>query len=57
MTANGDIPDSTSRGATQIAEALGDPQKGVKEEQGSSNLLTIPLAPSATECKDELTTG
>lgn len=57
MTVNGEIPDSTSRGAAQRAEDLGDPWKGAKEEQGSNSLPTIPLAPSVTECKDELTTG
>lgn len=46
-----------SHGAAQIAGDLGNPRKGAKEEQGSNNLLTIPLAPSVTECKDELNTG
>ena len=57
MTINGEIPDSASPGAAQIAEDLRDPWKGAKEEQGSHNLPTIPLAPSVTEHKDELTAG
>lgn len=54
---NGEISDSTSCGAAQIAKDLTDPCKEAKEEQGSNNLLTIPLALSETEHKDELTTG
>lgn len=57
MTINGEISDSTSCGAAWIAKDLRDPWKEAKEEQGSNNLLTIPLALSETECKDELTTG
>lgn len=56
MTISGEIPDLTSCEEAQTTEDLRNPWKGAKEEQGSHNLLTIPLAPSVTEHKDELTT-
>lgn len=57
MTLNGEIPDSTSRGAAEIAKGLKGCWEGAEEEQSSGNVMTISLALSVTEHEDELTTG
>lgn len=56
VTINGEIPDLASCEEAQTTEDWRNPWKGAKEEQGSRNLPTIPLASSVTEHKNELTT-